>query len=84
MMRELAEKTEFRLWCCWCTEPVPVERAARGADTCSTDCQRKKRKASRRFQKLLNVERLLASPAMRKRIREQERTAPAPSSEGTQ
>jgi hypothetical protein len=76
LLLRLAAKTEFRLWCCWCVQSVPIERAARGADTCSTGCQRNKRKASRRFQKLLNLERLLASPQMRRRIREAERTAP--------
>ena len=60
------------------------ERAAHGADTCSTDCQREKRKASRRFQKLFNVERLLASPAIRRRLQERERTAPVHAMGATQ
>lgn len=79
LLFRLARQVEFRLYCCWCKGLVPVERMTRGADTCSSDCQRIKRKTSRRFQRLLNVERLLASPGMRKRFREAERTALAAS-----
>lgn len=44
--------------CFSCGELIPPDRLAKGADTCKPECQTTKRKAQRRFQKLLQLNRL--------------------------
>ena len=52
--------------CFTCGELIPPDRLTKGADTCKSECQSAKRKAQRKFQHLLAVERLLARPKVRR------------------
>ena len=52
--------------CFTCGELVPPDRLAKGADTCKPEHQNEKRRAQRRFQHLLAVERLLSRRKVRR------------------
>lgn len=70
--------------CFWCGDLIPPDRLLRGGDTCKPECQSFKRKTQRRFQKLVQLHRLIASPTARKLVRAQGRSAPSVSQEVTQ
>lgn len=57
--------------CFTCGDLISPERLLRGADTCKPECQSIKRKTQRRFQKLVQLHKLLASPTARKLVRTQ-------------
>jgi RNA polymerase-binding transcription factor DksA len=62
---ELQFQAGFYGKCFTCGELIPPHRLAKGADTCKPDCQNTKRKAQRKFQHLIAVERLLARRKVR-------------------
>lgn len=73
---KLQQESGFYGHCFTCGALIGPERLKRGADTCSQEHQTEKRKAQRRFSKLLNRERLVASPSTLKRLLEAGRSAP--------
>lgn len=75
LLQFLQVESGFYGHCFTCGADIPVERLAKGADTCKPECQTAKRKTQRRFQKLIQLHRLLASPTARRLVKTQERTA---------
>ena len=71
----LQKQSGFCGRCFTCGNQIPPDRLLRGADTCKPECQSTKRRAQRRFQRLVQLHRLLASPAARKLARTEERSA---------
>lgn len=72
---KLQQESGFYGRCFVCGELISPERLVRGGDTCKLECQTSKRKAQRRFQRLIQLARLTASPMVMKLVREQERSA---------
>jgi len=72
----IQQESGFYGKCFICGELIHPERLKRGADTCSPEHQSEKRKAQRRFAKLLQRERLVASPGTLRKLLGQGRSAP--------
>lgn len=72
---KLQQESGFYGRCFVCGELISPERLVRGGDTCKPECQTFKRKSQRRFQRLVQLARLTASPMVRKLVRERERSA---------
>jgi predicted nucleic acid-binding Zn ribbon protein len=87
---KLQMESGFYGHCFTCGELVPPDRLAKGGDTCKPECQSIKRKAQRKFQRLIAVDRLLRRrkfrhmAAVRESLETAERTARKVSQEATQ
>lgn len=73
---KIQQEAGYYLKCVICSELIHPERLKRGADTCTPDHQREKRKAQRRFLKLLTNARLMSSPSTLRRLLSEGRSAP--------